>query len=131
MPRCTRRVVISYPFSRVKFRLVADTSGGNPVINQGNLLNITNLHFQNSAPHITTFHGFLPPLWLHPVGMTDAPPQLGEISNSSEFKIPTLQSTNMNGNTSVQGSGSVQDFKDSVYNSRVGLKLPSYRRHPG
>ncbi|MCJ1453276.1 hypothetical protein MMC28_003622 [Mycoblastus sanguinarius] len=50
--------------------------------------------------------------------MTDAPPQLGEISNSSEFKIPTLQSTNMNGNTSVQGSGSVQDFKDSVYNSR-------------
>lgn len=50
--------------------------------------------------------------------MTDAPPQLGEISHSSELKVPTVQ-TNMDGNTYTNGNTTLQDAKDNVYNSKV------------
>lgn len=47
--------------------------------------------------------------------MTDSagPPQLGQIPQSSGFNVPTMSNIN-----------SVQDAKDTVYNSEVsGLKL--------
>lgn len=48
--------------------------------------------------------------------MTDAPPQLGEIPQSSQFRVPTLQS-NMDSNSS---NSDVQSAKNNLYNSQVG-----------
>jgi hypothetical protein len=50
--------------------------------------------------------------------MSDAPPQLGEIPQQSEMSVPTL-SSNMDSNTTANGNGSVQNAKDTMYNSQV------------
>ena len=47
--------------------------------------------------------------------MTDAPPQLDQIHQSSGFSVPTLQS-NMDNNTT---NGNIQSAKDTIYNSQV------------
>ena len=50
--------------------------------------------------------------------MSDAPPQLGEIPQQSEMSVPTLSST-VDSNTATNGNASVQNAKDSIYNSQV------------
>ena len=45
----------------------------------------------------------------------DAPPQLGEIPQRSELRVPTLQS-NMNDNPA---NSSLQSTKDAIYDSEV------------
>ncbi|MCJ1425082.1 hypothetical protein MMC29_002970 [Sticta canariensis] len=49
--------------------------------------------------------------------MTDAPPQLGEISHGSEMSVPTLQSNLDSNDSSTNGNASIQTAKDSIYNS--------------
>lgn len=52
-----------------------------------------------------------------PIRMTDAPPQLQQIHQSSGFSVPTLQSS-MDNNTT---NGNVQSAKDTIYSSQVCL----------
>lgn len=53
--------------------------------------------------------------------MTDAPPQLGEISHGSEMSVPTLQSNLDSNDSSTNGNASIQNAKDSIYNSEVSI----------
>ena len=57
--------------------------------------------------------------------MADTPPQLGSIPQHSEMNIPTLSSTTDSTPATANGNNSVQNAKDTVSNSEVGVLMAS------
>lgn len=80
----------------------------------------------NSILPIESDKSHLPPsassIGCLPIRMTDAPPQLEHIHQSSGFSVPTLQS-NMDNNTT---NGNIQNAKDTIYNSQVCLNVERF-----